>query len=781
MFKITEHVEFDEKGRAICPFCFQEGKTDKNLSLIPNTDGAYKCFRGHTPAQIREALGQPKDQQVPAALAAKQVPAPNVLTPAEKVVEACDRLMNCNEAMQWLTDRGITADITFHFQLGLVRAKCGDKHLSGIGIPITADIEGQTFYVKKRVSPWLSKAEQPTGYKKWSQYGIPSMCWFTYQPEHPKQTWIVAGEWDAMMLGWAMRDQDKIAICTFTTGEGNIPRDPAELAKLKGELITFYDLDVAGTNGAQKIQSTFGDRCRIATVPAPQKPKEGFDVSDSLNAGFTPSDFIEAAKQAQSYSPPKKENSVRSRLVTNRELYNRAPDYVEFLVPDLLTEDELFVLAGPPRGGKSLLAMTLSKAVATGGRFLDRPVMQGSVLYINCEDSEAKVKQRMIAQQWDPDLPVYWMDRFKLSELPDLIKTASEIDDLRLIVLDTLSRIRDDNASESAAELGRVLEPLQEMAKELKICVVITHHTGKIGDKEMVDPFDLIRGSGAIRATCRGAIVIAPSDNCFRLIAENGHSEKLDIKIRIHPDDWEWKLLGRWSPKAVTETFREQILDHLNQVTESTIPDMVTALQINANTVKVTLWRLQADDMVTKKGGLKGQLATYSRSQIRLHVTTLVTEQNPVTLSPLSDVVTHNNISSIEKVIIDEKVIIEEPSMITFDVNDHPLPPLVTVTASGCNPLPVSDIKGYKKDDVTEYEEGGDHWPPDSKVIIEGPKVIIEGATVFIGEGRFFGRIAKVISIDADGQVEVRGKDWAISRTYPPDQLRVVPDPAEPS
>ncbi len=762
MFKITEYVEFDEKGRAICPSCVEGGKTGKNLSLIPNTEGAYKCFRGCSPAQIRESLGQAKDQQVPAALAPKQIPASNILISAEKVVEACDRLFNSPSSLQWLTDRGITHAMVRHFRLGMGRSVCGQTKLNAISIPFPADIDGQMFFVKKRVAPWLPKEEHPKGYKKWSQYGIPSMVWFTHQPENPKQTWILEGEWDAMMLGWTMRDQSEIAICTFTTGETNIPKDQSELNKLKGELITFYDLDEAGKLGEQKIQSAFSDRCRVAIVPAPPDPKEGFDVSDSLNAGFKPSDFIEAAKQAQAYSPPKKENSLRSRLVTNRELYDRAPDYVEFLVPDLLTEDELFVLAGPPRGGKSLLAMTLAKAIANGTKFLDRPTMQGSVLYINCEDSEAKVKQRQIAQQWDPDLPVYWIDRFKLSELPSLIELASEITDLRLIVLDTLSRIRDDNANESGAELGRVLEPLQEMAKDLKVCIVLAHHTGKISEKEMVDPFDLIRGSGAIRATCRGAIVLAPSDNCYRLIAENGHSEKLDIKVRIDPDNWEWKLLGRWTPRIANDSFRDQVLDHLNLVTKATIPDIAKELQISANTVKITLWRLQADDMVTKVGGTKGSPATYSRSVIRLHVTEFVTENSSDGVSVIANKVT-NNIFLIpdEKVDIGEKVDIEHPPKSTFDANVPCFPLAQSCNRIAPNLYPARDIFGYTEKPCNRI---GGH---------QG--AIAPGLKVDIQEGRFYGMSAEVISIDADGQVEVRAKDWAISRMYSADQLRLIP------
>jgi AAA domain len=373
MFNITEHIEFDTKGRAVCPFCFSEGKTGKNLSLIPNTNGAYKCHRGCTPDQIRAALNQPKDQQIPAALAKPPTPAPNVLVQRAKVTEAHELLLRSAEPLQWLLDKRLEMGLIHHYQLGLGRSKCGQTHLPSISIPIPSDIDDGTFYQKKRVAPWLCKEEQPDGYKRWSQYGIPTKVWFTHECKDPEETWILAGEWDAMVMGYLLKDQKSIAICTFTTGETNIPKDKAELAKLHGELIVFYDLDAAGIKGAEKVQAAFPDRCRIAAVPAPPDAKEGYDVSDSLNGGFTLTDFFEAAQSARTYKPPKKENPVRNKIVTNRELFDRAPDHVDFLVPDLLTEDELFVLAGPPRGGKSLLCMNLAKAIAEGGEILRSP------------------------------------------------------------------------------------------------------------------------------------------------------------------------------------------------------------------------------------------------------------------------------------------------------------------------------------------------------------------------------------------------------------------------
>ena len=84
MFNITEHIDFDHKGRAHCPVCLTDGKKTKNLSLIPGTDGAYKCHRGCSSEDIRAAIGQPKsehtgDRIVPTALA-KPAPKPKYIT-----------------------------------------------------------------------------------------------------------------------------------------------------------------------------------------------------------------------------------------------------------------------------------------------------------------------------------------------------------------------------------------------------------------------------------------------------------------------------------------------------------------------------------------------------------------------------------------------------------------------------------------------------------------------------------------------------------------------------
>lgn len=657
MFNIRDHVDFDSKGRAQCPACLQDGKKNKNLSLIPGSD-AYKCHRGCPPESIRTALGAPKPDPLPPPTTS---PPPKPITVTAASIEEHHKTLmeQSTKAKGWLMDRGITPQMMAHYKLGVGRAKCGAKWLPAITIPIPAG-EAGGYYTKKRIAPWLGESERPAEYKAWSQYGIPAMLYWT-KPPTPETTtvWIAEGEWDAMQLGWLLTWTFKashIACCCTTAGAGNLPQD---LDLEQYQIITWYDLDDPGHAGAGKLCQRL-PQAKAAIVPHKGTPPSGYDVSDAIRDGYTLDDFLAAAAAAKrpAVEQSKPSNPLRERLVSNAQLIARAPDHTEWLVDDLLTEDELFVLAAPPRGGKSFFCLSLAKAIATGGRFLERPVSKGSVIYVNCEDSEGKIKQREQAMDWPEEVPVWWMDQFKLSELPYLIEIADDMPDLRLIVLDTLSRVRDDGNKESSAELGRVLEPLQEFAKRRRVCVLVTHHTGKLGSESEIasDPFDAIRGSSAIRATARGVLIIAPSDQCYRLLSENGHTEKLDLKIRPHPQTCEWQLLGRWEPRVDADV-RTQVLDHLNLVGQATVSEIATELQLNARTVGNALSKLRSEDLITRVGGKGRQPATYVRSFTLLHSEKQASEACNVDRESISALLHSDSLcgTSAEKVSNDQK------------------------------------------------------------------------------------------------------------------------------
>lgn len=615
-FKITDYIEFDAKGRAVCPACEQAGKTKgKTLSLVPDTDGAYKCFRSCTPKEIRDALGV-SSRQLPTALV-KPVTIPKTQVSPQKIKEACETLaQSSGPAKVWLHNRGISDALIERHQLGITRAKVGEKYLPAITIPIPSD-DGTAYWQKKRVAPWLKDEELAKSigpnwqniYKPWSQAGIPARVFFTWLPAEARGTWLCEGEWDAILLGNLLRESDQpIAVASFTCGCGTVP-PPEQLELLPGKVTIFYDRndkpnkngDRPGEMGARKVAEKLGDRGRIALVPMPNDCQTaGWDVTDALRHGYQLADFQACAQAAT--SPIPSGNPLRERLLWNDELIDSAPDYTEWLVADIFTTDELFLVASGPRAGKSLLAMTLSLAVASGGDFLGRPVIQGTVVYVCLEDSKSKIKEREQAQGWSRGLPVVWLTKFKLSELGHLEEIVAELD-ARLLVIDTLSRAKDASVSESSAEMSQVLEPLQDLASKLNCCVLLVHHTGKVNvdNASQIDLFDTIRGSSAIRAVCRGSMVIAAGERDYRLVVENGWG-KHDLKVVLDANTLKWKALGNWQPsQPENSSQKDQILDFLRKTQQATLEQIHEATGIPKKSLYEQLSRLQASDIAEEK------------------------------------------------------------------------------------------------------------------------------------------------------------------------------------
>jgi len=546
-------------------------------------------------------------------------------------------------AKKWLIDRGIDEAIITRHKLGIAAVKVGANRRSwAISIPMPV-ADGTAYYLKKRVAPWDEEIQALDGYQSWKQYGIPRSIYWTHQPEEASSTWLCEGEWDAMMLGeLVLKADEPIAVGCFTCGCSNVPGEE-ELAKLPGQVVVFYDRNDAplkngerpGEAGAEKVAIALGKRGRVGQVPMPEDcDVKGWDISDAINQGYKLGDFKAAAAVATKPDPnAKSSNSLRRALIWNDDLVANAPDYTEFLVPDLLTEDELFLFAASPRAGKSLMAMTLAKAVAEGGQFLGRPCTQGTVIYVKCEDSHTKIKEREQAQGWGAGLPVAWLDDFKLSNMSELEELVEELDP-RLIVLDTLSRIKDSNISESSAEMSQLLDPLQKMANKYGVCVLLVHHTGKISTDNIdkVDIFDTIRGSSAIRAVSRGSMVLAAGERDYRLVVENGWG-KHDLKVVLDANTLTWKQLGKWSP-PVNMTQQDQIIDALKKMESASVEQLHEETGIAKKSLYEQLSRLVNKDAEGPRVIKEGSKRKYT---YRLAIFNTIQQLNSVLNSENSD------------------------------------------------------------------------------------------------------------------------------------------------
>ncbi len=620
-FDIRDHIDFDEKGRAFCPVCSSGHKNkSKTLSVSsdPKYDGAYKCFRGCSTEEIRNALGVSKNKQVPETIAKSNYPSINEkgLVNSQKVAELNRELLenkvNSVKALKWLRERGFSLEMVEKYKLGISRVKFSKKMVYAVSIPIPSLLSDH-YYIKKRVAPWDKELSKDENYYPWKQYGIPSTTYFSYLPENPTQTWLCEGEWDAIMLGWLVqKHRNDVAVACFTCGCSSVP-PKEELDRLPGDVYIFYDRNDKltkqglrpGDEGAKKVAKALGQRGKIALVPMSENSTvKGWDISDAIRSGYQLENFEQAVCEAKPYKP----EDYNSFLANSRklsQLYDQAPDYIDWLVPGLFTSNELYCLAAEPRKGKSLFALGLAKAVASGGSFLERPCQKGEVIYVCKEDPDDKVKERLIAQSWQREEMdnVLINDNFTLDDLPELIDYI-KVAKPSLLILDTLSRIQRSNARENSSEIADVLAPLQDLAQTHNVCILVVHHTRKknIDSTELDDIFDSVRGSGAIRATCRGMLVLASSKEGFRLAVENGRTATQDLKIFLDINSLSWQLKGRWQPPNIPIDHKQAVLNWFDNYQKGSIDEIYKSTLIRKKYLYEILTRLICEGLIVRTG-----------------------------------------------------------------------------------------------------------------------------------------------------------------------------------
>ncbi|MDX2271033.1 MAG: AAA family ATPase [Cyanobacteriota bacterium] len=610
MFDIRERIEFDRNGRAFCPSCeIKKGRRprQKSLAVVPGSGGAYICHAGCTVDEIRAAVGQPKSSSMPFSHPQRPHEQDPPFYTESQVMKNVGILVNGKTpdavaARQWLEKRGFTTDMILHNRLGLL-----GSHLQ---IPIPTDDSNSQFHLKSRIAPW-------TGNTAWAQKGIPAMVFFTHKPEGATQTWLCEGEWDALLLGWKVREagiQD-IAVATFTCGCNAIPMQ-LELERLVGEVIIFYDRDQPGQNGSEKLAKKLGSCARIAQVPAPDIFPKGWDVSDALNAGFTLRDLQQAANQSTPYlgdKSPAQEvyGDLLSRLerayqlesaserIYHLELLSRevriptprpasmwmnhiaekdtkdplevhqfvdkSPERRPFLIPGFLPTGTIVVLVADGGTGKTLLANNLCLSIAKGGSWNGKPVKQGRVLIIQSDEPELECAARLRDANF-PDLDPGWVyvkTNWQFSQLPLLKKWLQQYQPA-LVMIDSLTATnRHSEAEERDTAYGLVLYELRDLANQYGTTFLVLHHTNKLG---------IERGTTAIRDNVGEVWLLKhgdkgdPSNLERKLVIDKSRTGCNDTHtLELNDEDFSWILKPKDPNQEGKTPLEDRLLDFMER------------------------------------------------------------------------------------------------------------------------------------------------------------------------------------------------------------------------
>jgi hypothetical protein len=248
------------------------------------------------------------------------------------------------------------------------------------------------------------------------------------------------------------------------------------------------------------------------------------------------------------------------------------------MIVDYLLSEGLALLAGSPKVGKSWLALLICLCVAQGSKALSKfQCVQGSAIYLGLEDSERRLQGRIIKLLGESTIPQYcycaceW-PQFRIGGVSTgangfstLCSFLDSHADTRLVVIDTLAKVRSNNNSASMYERDyRDMEILQKLALDRKLAIILVHHLRKQNSRNQIDD---VSGSAGLTG-CADTIWIlnksGQGDQDGTLWISGRDVEEQTLSLQIDQNTRRWVYLGDADEEDISDE-RKAIIEFLSR------------------------------------------------------------------------------------------------------------------------------------------------------------------------------------------------------------------------
>lgn len=169
-----------------------------------------------------------------------------------------------------------------------------------------------------------------------------------------------------------------------------------------------------------------------------------------------------------------------------------------------------YLFVGAPKVGKSFLMAQIAYHVSTGQALWNYPVHAGTVLYLALEDDYRRLQERLSrmfgVEGTDTLHFATCAKQLGAGLYEQLTRFVSEHRDTRLIIIDTLQKIREANGDRySYASDYEMIGQLKHFADQTGIALLLVHHTRK---QQADDKFDMISGTNGLLGAADGAFLL---------------------------------------------------------------------------------------------------------------------------------------------------------------------------------------------------------------------------------------------------------------------------------
>ena len=211
----------------------------------------------------------------------------------------------------------------------------------------------------------------------------------------------------------------------------------------------------------------------------------------------------------------------------------------------------LFILAGSGKIGKSWLALDICTAVSSGGKLWDFSTERGNVLYLALEDNYSRLQGRLKKIQAENEIDISRLElttaSFGISNglLEQTHNFIEEYPETKLIVVDTLERIRDTEQDKSMYSCDyRDMTALREITNRHRLTLLLIHHTRKMYDP---DPLNTLSGSTGLIGSVDGVHVLEKVKRIgekAKLTIANRDTESYCFRLEFAPESCRWLFIG---------------------------------------------------------------------------------------------------------------------------------------------------------------------------------------------------------------------------------------------
>jgi len=285
--------------------------------------------------------------------------------------------------------------------------------------------------------------------------------------------------------------------------------------------------------------------------------------------------------------------------ITSAELAMKDFPEPRWVIPDLLPEG-LSLLAGKPKTGKSWLALNIAAAVSIGGCVLGSiQVERGKVLYLALEDSERRLKGRLDLIQAVPTDKLHFFTAWAKGEdaLSDLRLWLTQNADTRLVVVDTLQRIREPSVngysySDDVEEIGK----LATLAGGRRLAIMVLHHTRKMAAFDFVD--EISGTSGVTGSSDTIWALQRPRGSVEATLLITGRDlEERELSLR-YDSAVGWASLGDAGEHRRSKE-REEVLATVRDAGEPITPkEVADLLEKNPSTIRGLIRKLRQEGVL---------------------------------------------------------------------------------------------------------------------------------------------------------------------------------------